>query len=194
MLPKHSKIFGAIVVVIVLLFPHHQVNGISSYSKSVWFFLRTLLILSWFPLPKYGCIHFTSLTYTCHWHEYSITSFMPAVQLLRLHCLVTTACIMTQITLPRCYHTTHYLTTQTCFHVYKDPIPEEKSLKLVLLYLQAEYSCASQSPCLSATGVLLDLASEQLHWWSCPVGPVFISCRWSTLCLRSSLSLQELKE
>ena len=88
---------------------------------------------------------------------------MPAVQLLKLHCLITTACIMTQIALPRCYHTTHYLATQTCFPVYKDPIPEEKSLKLILLYLQAEYSYVSQSPCLSATGVLLDLASGRLH-------------------------------
>ena len=28
----------------------------------------------------------------------------------------------------------------------KDPILEEKSLELVLLYLQAEYSCTSQTP------------------------------------------------
>ena len=67
--------------------------------------------LSWFSLPKYGCIHFTSLTYICHWHEHSIALFMPAVQLLRLHCVITTACIMIQIALPCCYHTTHYLVT-----------------------------------------------------------------------------------
>ena len=73
-------------------------------------------IMSWFSLPKYGCIHFNSLTYICHWHEHSIASFMPAVQLLRLHCLVTTACIMTQIALPHCY-----LMTQTCFPIYKTP-------------------------------------------------------------------------
>ena len=101
---------------------------------------------------------------------------------------------MTQSTLPCCYHTTHYLVTQICSTVYKDPILEEKSLKLVLLYLQAEYSCASQSSCLSATGVLLDLASERLHWWSCPIGLAFTSHCRSTLRLRSSLSLQELNE
>ena len=109
--------------------------------------------------------------------------------LLRLRCLITIACIMTQTTLPCCY-----LTTQTCFPVYKDPSPEEKSLKLVLLYLQAEYSCASRSPCLSATGVLLDLASERLHWQSCPVGLILISHCQSTSCLRSSLFLQELNK
>ena len=45
------------------------------------------------------------------------------------------ACIMTLITLPHCYHTTHYLAIQACLSIYEDPIPEEKSLKLILLYL-----------------------------------------------------------
>ena len=146
------------------------------FLKAAWMMPRSsspwLDNMSRFSLPKYGCIHFTSFTYTCHWHEHSIASFMPAVWLLRLHCLIATSCIMTQIALPCCYHTTHYLATRTCFPIYKDPVPEEESLKLILLYLQAEYSCASQSPCLSATGVLLNLASEQLHWWPCSVGLV----------------------
>ena len=37
-----------------------------------------------------------------------------------------------------------------------DPTFKEKTLKLVLLYLQVEYSCISQSSCLSATEVLLN--------------------------------------
>ena len=67
-------------------------------------------------------------TYTCCWCEHLIALFMPAIQLLRLHCLIVMACIMTLIALPHCY-----LMTQTCLPVYKDPISKEKSLKLVLL-------------------------------------------------------------
>ena len=67
-------------------------------------------------------------TYTCCWHEHSIASFMPAVRLHRLHCLVVTAYIMTLITLPRCYHISHYLTTQTCLSVYKTPFLGRRAL------------------------------------------------------------------
>ena len=70
---------------------------------------------------------------------------------------------MTLITQPHCYCMTHYLVTQICLSIYKDPIPEEESLKLILLYLLAKYSCASRSSYLSATEVLLNLASESLH-------------------------------
>ena len=103
-------------------------------------------ILSQFSLPKYNCIHFTSLTYTCHWHEHSIASFRPAVQLLRLHCLIATACIMTQIALPRCYRMTHYLATQMCFPVYKTSFQRRRALSLFSCIFRLNTSCASQSP------------------------------------------------
>ena len=131
------------------------------------------------------------LTYTCHRCEHLITLFMPAVQLLRLHCLIITACIMTLIALPCCYRMTHCLVTQTCLPVYKTLLLRRRALSSFFCIFRLNIVALHKSPCLSATGVLFDLASESLHWRSCPVGLGFISHCRSTSCLRSSLSLQE---
>ena len=134
------------------------------------------------------------LTYTCHRCQHLITSFMSAVQLLWLHCLIVTACIMTLIALPCCYRTTHCLATQTCLPVYKTLLLRRRALSSFFCILRLNIVALHKSPCLSATGVLLGLASESLHWWSCLVGLAFISHCRSTSHLRSSLSLQELNK
>ena len=88
---------------------------------------------------------------------------MPAVQLLRLHCLIAAACIMTQIALPHWYRMTHYLATQMCFPVYKTSFQRRRALSSFSYIFRLNTVVLHDPLCLSATGVLLDLASEQLH-------------------------------
>ena len=100
--------------------------------KDTWKELKIWSVVgshSWYvmisPYLSMAASTFTSFTYICHWHKHSIASFMPAIQLLRSHCLIAIACIMTQITLPHCY-----LMTQICFPVYKTPFQRRRALSL----------------------------------------------------------------
>ena len=94
------------------------------------------------------------LPHLCQLYNYSDwTASLPLhVSWLRLRCLIVTSRL------------------GYAFPYIKTPFQRRRALSLFSCIFRLNNSCTTQSFHLSATGVLLDLASERLRWWSCPIG------------------------